>query len=158
KGEKEAFTFIKRDELYQQPNRMDPEEGSRGATFKGEDALTSALIFLQQGKTEPVVYFTQGEGELNLFGALERAKPARTAQSMRDRLEQAHYKVKGLRLEANAAKQDDGRVVVAEAVPDDAAVVVVAGPRQEFTPKAADALRKYMTVPRKEKDRTDPEG
>jgi hypothetical protein len=157
-GDQEKYSFIKREDVYQQPNRMDPENPQRGATFKGEDALVSALLFLEEGKKKPVVYFLQGEGELDLFGALEGAKPDRTARALRDRLDKANYEVKGLRLGKELGKSDDPRIVISDKVPDDAAVVVIAGPRQEFSAEALKALRTYMTVPRKvkEKDPADP--
>jgi hypothetical protein len=155
-GDQEAYSFIKREDMYQQPRGMDPDNPRRGPSFKGEDALVSTLLFLEEGKKKPVVYFLQGEGELDLFGALEGGKPDRTARTLLDRLEKQHYEVKGLRLGANLGKSDDARVVVAEGVPDDAQAVVIAGPREKFEPKALDALRKYMTVPRKEKDPADP--
>ncbi len=157
-GDQEKYSFIKRDDVYQQPNRMDPENPQRGATFKGEDALISALLFLEEGKKKPVVYFLQGEGELDLFGALEGAKPDRTARALKDRLDKANYEVKGLRLGKELGKSDDPRIVIGEKVPEDAAVVVIAGPRQEFSTDALSALRTYMSVPRKvkEKDPADP--
>jgi hypothetical protein len=157
-GDQEKSNFIKRDDVYQQPSRFDPENPQRGATFKGEDALISSLLFLEEGKKKPVVYFLQGEGELDLFGALEGAKPDRTARALRDRLEKANYEVKGLRLGKELGKSDDPRIAVGDKVPEDAAVVVVAGPRQQFSPEAINALRAYMAVPRKvkEKDPADP--
>jgi hypothetical protein len=135
---------------------MDPENPQRGPSFKGEDALISAIQFLEEGKRKPIVYFLQGEGELDMFGAIEGAKQDRKAQTLRDQLSKHGYEVKGLRLAPGAAKTDASGITVSETVPEDATVVVVAGPRQPFSAEALDALRKYMTQPRKEKDTADP--
>src|SRR5262249_34946704 len=85
-GAHEWYQFIRRDEMYQQQGRMDPENPQRGPSFKGEDALISAIQFLEEGKKKPIVYFLQGEGELDMFGAIEGAKQDRRAQTLRDQL------------------------------------------------------------------------
>ena len=60
-----TFTFVKESELYQAPTpSFDERPPSTKFTFKGEAALTTAIDFLQGGKSKTVIYFTQGHGEL----------------------------------------------------------------------------------------------
>jgi hypothetical protein len=112
--------------------------------FKGEDALISAIDFLKSGKAKTLVYFIQGDGELDIddstTGRLDKG-----AGLLKDRLQKSNYDVKGLTFSAAAANPDmKGKTVVANRVPDDAAVVIIAGPRQPLSTDALTALREYM--------------
>lgn len=139
----ESHQFIKaRDELF---------EVERGATrrdpprlkFKGEDALVSTIEYLKSGKSKAVVYFTQGNGELDLEdSSLSTGLIDKGAGLLRDRLQKSNYEVKGLKI--GIAKDTQGKTVVAEKIPDDAAVVIVAGPRQPLAADTLKALRDYL--------------
>jgi hypothetical protein len=101
--------------------------------FKGESALMGALSFLLEGKAQPVIYFTQGNGELELNNSFDTARDDRGLGLLRDRLTRAKFDVKELKLGAANDK-----------VPDDADVVVIARPSREFPQPALDALQAYL--------------
>lgn len=103
--------------------------------FKGEAALIRALTFLTEDKHKPVIYFTQGNGELDLNNS-DPARDDRGVGVLRDRLSRASYDVKELRLGLGADK-----------VPDDADVVVIARPTRAYPEPALNALRDYLKPP-----------
>src|SRR5262249_31939687 len=89
------------------------------------------------------IYFTQGNGELDLNDQERRLD--RGLEVLRERLEKANYQVKGLQLVGvDVGKKEDARLVVSTVVPEDAAVVVIAGPRNPFPPEALTPLTSYM--------------
>ena len=104
---------------------------AKGRTEKVQDAdqeekLTNALVKVtREGKR--VVYVVQGHGEADL-GSTERSGFAEAKSA----LEKANYEVKPLPL----ARQGK--------VPDDAAVVIVPGPRSDFFGPEIDALDGYL--------------
>ena len=104
---------------------------AKGRTEKVQDAdqeekLTNALLKVtREGKR--VVYVVQGHGESDL-GTTERSGFSEAKAAM----EKANYEVKPLVL----ARQGK--------VPDDAAVVVVPGPRTDFLAPETDALHAYL--------------
>ncbi len=105
---------------------LETKERSEKVTDAEEEKLTNGLVKLtREGKR--VVYVLQGHGEREL-GNTDRPgfSEAKTA------MERANYEVKPLVL----ARQDK--------VPDDAAVVVLPGPRTELLPPELDALDKYL--------------
>jgi hypothetical protein len=108
--------------------------------FKGEAALIKSLNFLAEGKTKPVVYFTQGQGELVLNDrGFER--PDQGLGVLRELLTRGNYEPKPLQFGPDVKK-----------VPDDADTVVIARPRAEFAPDVLAALRDYLQgVGRKQK-------
>jgi hypothetical protein len=119
--------------------------GPESDDFKGEDLLMTAIDFLDQNKTKPVVYFTQGNGELDIGFSSENLEENRRASELRQRLENANYEVKGLRL--STVKEDKanvGGLVTQVDVPDDATVVVIAGPTRRFSEDAVKALDAYL--------------
>jgi ABC-type uncharacterized transport system involved in gliding motility auxiliary subunit len=91
-----------------------------------EQDLTNGVIKVVTGK-ERKVYFTQGHGEKDTSGA-ERTGFSGIARQ----LGLDNYKVERLPL----AQQGS--------VPEDASVVVVAGPRTDLLPGEADALKAYL--------------
>jgi ABC-type uncharacterized transport system involved in gliding motility auxiliary subunit len=95
-------------------------------TSNGEQDLTNGIIKVVTGQQKKV-YFTQGHGEKE------------TTSSERD-----GYNAIGTALGRENYTVD--KVVLAQtgAVPDDAAVVVVAGPRTDFFPPEIEALKKYL--------------
>ncbi len=137
-GEDESrASFIRFSELF----TTDFEGRTPTVVFQGEARLVRELLFLSEGKTRPVVYFTQGHGELEIAppppGAEARPAGVRTANQLRTALEQNYVDVKPLEFDLANPK-----------VPDDATVVVVADPRTPLPKEQAEAIRKFMTEPR----------
>jgi ABC-type uncharacterized transport system involved in gliding motility auxiliary subunit len=91
-----------------------------------EQDLTNAVIKVVTGK-ERKIYFTQGHGEKDTSGAERTGYGEIAKQLARD-----NYKVERLPL----AQQGS--------VPDDASVVVVAGPKVDLLPGEIDALRTFL--------------
>jgi len=96
-------------------------------TSDNEQDITNGIIKVVTGQQRKV-YFTQGHGEKD-NGSAERDGYNGIAGA----LGRENYGV--------------DKLVVAQqgAVPDDAAVVLVAGPRTDFFPPEIDALKKYLT-------------
>jgi ABC-type uncharacterized transport system involved in gliding motility auxiliary subunit len=95
-------------------------------TSSSEQDITNGIIKVVSG-TQKKVYFTQGHGEKD------------TTSSERD----------GYATIAGALGRENytvDKVVLAQtgAVPDDAAVLVIAGPRTDFFPNEIDAIKKYL--------------
>lgn len=105
---------------------LETKERSEKVTEATEEKLTNALVKLgREGKR--VVYVVQGHGEHELDSS------ERTGFSeAKSALERANYEVKPLAL-AREGK-----------VPDDAAVVVIAGPRTDLLAPEIDALDGYV--------------
>jgi ABC-type uncharacterized transport system involved in gliding motility auxiliary subunit len=95
-------------------------------TSSTEQDLTNGIIKVVSGQQRKV-YFTQGHGEHDTTAA-----------------ERTGYKAIGDSLGRENYAVD--KVVLAQqgAVPDDATVVIVAGPRIDFFPPEIDALKKYL--------------
>lgn len=95
-------------------------------TSDAEQDITNAIIKVVSGQQRKV-YFTQGHGEHD------------TTSSERD----GYNAVSGALGKENYTVD---KVVLAQtgAVPDDASVVIVAGPRVDFFPAEIDALKKYL--------------
>jgi hypothetical protein len=112
--------------------------------FKGEDAFISALNGLSDTKVK-VVYFLQGDGELDLNEA-HKTRPEESASALKGRLKEEGYQVKGLHLSSlgSEAKAADADTVAAEKVPADATLVVAAGPTKPLSAAALKALDDYM--------------
>jgi ABC-type uncharacterized transport system involved in gliding motility auxiliary subunit len=91
-----------------------------------EQDLTNGIIKVVTGK-ERKVYFTQGHGEKDTSGAERTGYSGIAGQLARD-----NYKVERLPLAQQAS------------VPEDASVVVVAGPKADFLPGEIDALKAYL--------------
>jgi gliding motility-associatede transport system auxiliary component len=105
---------------------LETKTRSEKVTDAEEEKLTNGLLKVtREGKR--VVYVVQGHGEADLANT-ERPgfSEAKTA------MERSNYEVKPLAL-ARLAK-----------IPDDAAVVIVPGPRTEFFPPEIDALDGYL--------------
>jgi len=91
-----------------------------------EQDLTNGIIKVVTGK-ERKVYFTQGHGEKDTSGSERTGYGGIAAQLGRD-----NFKVERLPLAQMAS------------VPEDASVVVVAGPKADFLPGEVDALKAYL--------------
>ncbi len=105
-------------------------------SFAGELRLFKELTLLADNQVKPVVYFTQSHGELNIIPE-DQAPEEQKGTRLRAYLEKNYLDVRPL-----AFSLDN------PTVPDDAAVVVVAGPRVPFSEAAVGALRKYLNTPR----------
>jgi ABC-type uncharacterized transport system involved in gliding motility auxiliary subunit len=91
-----------------------------------EQDLTNGIIKVVTGK-ERKVYFTQGHGEKDIAGSEGAGYSGISSQLTHD-----NYKIEKLPLAQQGA------------VPEDAAVVVVAGPRVDLLPPEIDALKAYL--------------
>jgi len=94
-----------------------------------EEDVTNALMKLVKGETK-VIYFTEGHGEKRVADTDERVGYDQAGKE----LEQESYVIKPLNLVS------EGKV------PDDAAVVVMAGPQTEPFPNEMDMLDAYLNA------------
>jgi hypothetical protein len=138
-GKDEKHDFIPADDLAGGRGRS--EEGSY--FFTGEQAVLNSIKFLAEGKA--VIYFTQGSGEPGLAGGrpmMPGQPPQEGGLSMlRRRLTQRKgFEVKELRAEPGLKD-----------VPEDASVVVVAGPTREMPKEMVQALERYLNRRENEK-------
>jgi hypothetical protein len=107
------------------------------------------LNMLIEGKEKPVVYFTQGNGELDLENTNPNAPVGEGLGLLKRRLEESNYRVKGLQFSPAAGIQSDKPdLIISEKVPDSgenaASLVVIAGPKKPLQDFALKALRDYM--------------
>jgi hypothetical protein len=125
----ESHDFIKRSDLFEQKFS---EEPGRQFVFKGENALLNSLTFLSSGQKKAVVYFTQGNGELG-FNDRQGDRVDAGMGMLIDELNRINYTTRELTVTADTDK-----------VPDDADIVVIARPREEYPAKFVTALRDYL--------------
>jgi hypothetical protein len=131
-ADEEVTTFIRATEL------IDVDAEGRNLVFQGENKLLTELMYLTDARAKEKVYFTQEHGELGIDAGSERDKSASgVVRFLRDR----KMSVEPLTFPVGQPGK----------VPDDAAVVVVAGLRQ--TLPADDpmigALRDFLRRPEK---------
>ncbi|MBY0525871.1 MAG: GldG family protein [Gemmataceae bacterium] len=129
--QKEDMRLIKAEELMKREG--DPRRQAT-QSFRGEDALMSELDLLVIGRKKSVVYFTQGNGELDLKDTATEDID-RGSGVLKRRLEKRNIEVKALNLTPTDAK-----------VPDDAEVVVIAGPRSTLPAYSVKAIDEYMNT------------
>jgi ABC-type uncharacterized transport system involved in gliding motility auxiliary subunit len=91
-----------------------------------EQDITNAIIKVVSGQQRKV-YFVQGHGERDIMSATGSGY-----QAIAEALGRENYKVDKLVLAQTGS------------VPDDAAVVIVAGPKTDFFPPEIEALKKYL--------------
>jgi hypothetical protein len=140
---KAAHQVIKGSDIF----AADPSRSGDRFIFKGEDALMTALSYLEEGKSKSVVYFTQGNGEMDITD-VSSSQEGQGLGALRDRLQKGNYEVKGLQLSpAGDGKSNSVSTVVSNKVPEDAEIVVVCGPRHPLPDFALKALRDYMNRP-----------
>lgn len=96
--------------------------------FRGEQVITSAVLELTRTE-RPVVYFLTGHGEKEIDN-FENVPQGYS--SVRERLEADHLNLKTLNLEET------------QRVPEDADLLVIAGPRTRISQPEIDLLRAYM--------------
>jgi hypothetical protein len=121
--------FIKATDLFEQKFSAEP---GRQFVFKGENALVNSLTFLSSGKKKAVVYFTQGNGELE-FNNRQGDRLDVGMGMLIDELNRINYETHELTVTAETDK-----------IPDDADIVVIARPREEYPTKFVNALRDYL--------------
>ena len=105
---------------------MEYEGRTERVTSDGEQELTNALIKAIQGKTHKV-YFVQGHGE--------------HAPETTDR---AGYSTITSSLKNDNFETDSIVLAQQKAVPDDASILIVAGPKTDFFPPEVEMLKKYL--------------
>lgn len=129
-GKDENASFIRRDDLVSRDtNPMMRTSGD--LKFQGEAKLMTELSFLSENKTRPVVYFTQGAGELDLS---DRQRGSENGLgTLQDRLGKRNFDARPLKFDPADPK-----------VPDDATIVVVPGPRLPWSQPNAAALRNFV--------------
>lgn len=96
--------------------------------FRGEQVITSAVLELTRTE-RPVVYFLSGHGEKEIDNF---ENVPRGYSMIRERLEADHLSLKTLNLEET------------QRVPEDADLLVIAGPRTRISQPEIDLLRGYM--------------
>jgi hypothetical protein len=97
------------------------------STFRGEQLFSSAIYALTQS-TRPVVYFIQGHGERSPLDFDRRSGYSRIAARLRDD-------------NLDVALLNLGE---AKSVPENCALMIVAGPAKEFAPFEIALLRDYL--------------
>jgi hypothetical protein len=103
--------------------------------FQGENKLMTELMYLTDARGKEKIYFVQGYKQLSIDPG---GDPARSAGEIVRYLRDRKANVEPLDLSEPKAK-----------VPDDAGVVIVAGPRETIGETALGALREYMRRPDK---------
>src|SRR5262249_13842266 len=103
--------------------------------FAGEARIMTEVSFLAEGKTKPVIYFTQGAGEIDISESLGRSRPMRTATELREYLKSRNFDVR------TVTPPEPGGPKISF---DDATAVVVLGPQRKLDPAIVDALTEYM--------------
>ena len=124
--------YIKLEDMFTQ--EAGPMGRGGSLSFSGESKFVQELLTVTETTAKPVVYFTQGSGELSVGGGPDDAgDPRRQATRLKTILEKGYATVRPLAFGAGESK-----------VPDDATVVVVADPTQPMPEKQAAAIRDFM--------------
>ena len=127
-GETTETEVVRNADLFDLPRaaRFDPETEKFATAFKGEDALTTALIRLREAKKSKVV-FTTGHRE----PSIDDLETGRSGLGVwRSRLAATGSEVLAVNLLTND-------------LPDDAALVIVAGPQTPFKPEEVAKLKAF---------------
>ena len=126
-GEDARFAAISNGEMFDEP----PPEAPRGSgvyssAFRGEDAVTTALIRLREGRTTKIG-FTTGHGEA---GSGRPTSPGSGLDRWKDRLAATGYDAVSVNL-------------LDAAVPEEVELLVLAGPKAEFKPQEVARLKAF---------------
>ncbi|GAC1474468.1 MAG: hypothetical protein NVSMB9_24900 [Isosphaeraceae bacterium] len=126
-GESTRRAVVRNVDLFDAPRpaRFDPDADSFPWLFKGEDAVTSALIRLREGKMTRVVFAT-GHGE----SSLDDATTPSGMGLWKSRLNATGMEVVPLNL-------------LTQPIPEDVALVVIAGPKKPFNADEVSRLKAY---------------
>jgi len=129
--------FVRLDEMVKQD--FDQATRRSKTSFEGESKIARELLALNEAKTKAIIYCTTGHRELSVVQQPPTGRPDenRTAMRLRAALEQANVEIRPLAFDLTNPK-----------VPDDASVVLIANPRDQFPKNQADAIQKYMSTPR----------
>ena len=117
-GENRRLVTI--DELYLLKNKTTRD------TFRGEAALTAAILDVTSAERKKI-YFVQGHGELRPDDVSERG-----LSLLGDALRQRNFELASLDLSQTRR------------IPDDVALLIIAGPRDRFRPFEEELLRNYL--------------
>jgi hypothetical protein len=133
-GEKKDHRVIEEKALAADPDRFDPNPVAHHR-FLGEDALMTALSNLSDNQKQMAVYFIQGHNELDINDPTV-SRMDTGAGVLKKRLEEKrNFEIKPLKLDPLDPK-----------MPADAALVVIAGPRQPYDPAEVRVLQNYMNT------------
>ncbi len=126
-GETADKVVLRNNDLFDIPRdaRFNPDVEQFKSEFKGESAVTSALIRLREGSRLKIV-FTSGHKE----PAIETAGAERSIGVWKARLAATGWDVVAVNL-------------LTEEIPDDTALLVIAGPQTPFKPDETVRLKKY---------------
>lgn len=108
-------------------------ERDKAFTFEGENKLMTELSFLTSTGGDPVLYFTQGNGEFNPFEP-DAGPKSRTASKLRQALADKKFQLKPLPYEVGKPFE----------VPPDATAVLVLAPRRPLPMEVAMPLHNYV--------------
>ncbi len=135
---KPTSEYIKRDDLGGQlvQDPRDPEM-IRLTRFTGEDAIYKAVDLLSQDKARPVIYFTQGNGELDVTQRMQGGR-GESISGLFSRLSDGNYTPRELTYDG---KESAGELT--QRLLKEAAVVVVARPTRTLPAPLVNALRGY---------------
>jgi hypothetical protein len=132
------YRLLTRHDLYKpytdSLGRPEMDEDSTRTYFVGEIALRKVLRQLAFEDKPIKVYFTQGNGELN-FSQVNRKDPFQSMGMLQTGFDEKVFNMAALPFDKDGA---------AKGVPDDANIVVVAGPTETFSKEAVQALRDYL--------------
>lgn len=127
-GESSDRVVVRNNDLFDVPRaaRFDPDAERFESIFKGEDALTTALIQLREGK-KPKVVFTTGHGE----PSIEDMDASRASLGLwKSRLTSTGFQVVAANL-------------LTEQVSNDTSLIIVVGPRSPFKPDEVSRLKAF---------------
>jgi hypothetical protein len=134
--------YIPQHELIKEkpPKPGEQPQGEPETLFDGEARIMTELQFLAEGKVKPILYFTQGEGELQIqpapqFQPQARVSPADTATNLRTALASRNYEVRPLMLSQDTNKQ----------WLKDATALVILGPKRQFSADDVKQIKEYLT-------------
>jgi hypothetical protein len=135
-GEKlDQFRYLKYSEMI--ARETDANTGATGPGFGGEDKLLTEISFLTDGLTKRVVYFTQTEAtEYDFNDQDARSEEGRGIGLLVNRLKERNYEVRPLQFNLANPK-----------VPDDATMLVIAGPQNPMRPDIVKAIQLYLNPP-----------
>jgi hypothetical protein len=134
---------------------FDPRERRQKRQYIAESSFMTELQYFMEGQKKSKVYFLQGDEELDVNESRAGRRPAEYvpmaplgAGALIDRLKKENFEVAGLSF---APGKNEGSIVHVQPdknkrkdVPDDARVVIIAGPSEELPQETLDALDRYM--------------
>jgi len=139
--DEKRYQFIQSAELFgREESKAGQAPGRR--TFQAEPKIIREVLFLTENKQKPVIYFTQGSGELAIDPSapgVERGPNFRAGTFLKQALIADYCDVKPLVFDALAPDPQ---------IPADATVVCIADPTSKLSDGAIRALTKYMGSPR----------